>query len=63
MNSYDIERWATFGMSLFCLIICLYVVDDIIEIVRMGIGSILMMIFYGEMTITEVVRDGNKIED
>ena len=50
-------------MSLFCLIICLYVVDDIIEIVRMGIGSILMMIFYGEMTITEVVRDGNKIED
>ena len=63
MNSQDIGRWATFGMSLFCLIICLYVVDDIIEIVRMGIGSILMMIFYGEMTITEVVRDGNKIED
>lgn len=43
--------------------ICLYVADDIIEIVRMGIGSVLMMIFYAAMTITEVVRDGDKIED
>lgn len=60
MNSYDIVRCATFGMSLFCLIICLYVVDDIIEIVRIGIGSIIMMIFYVEMTILEVVRNGNK---
>ena len=63
MNSYDIGRWATFGMSLFCLMICLYVADDIIEIVRMGIESVLMMIFYAAMTITEVVRDGNKEQD
>ena len=60
MNSYDIGRCATFGMSLFCLIICLYVAEDIIEIVRIGIGSILMMIFYVGMTITEVVRNGDK---
>ena len=63
MNSYDIGRWATFGMFLFCLMICLYVADDIIEIVRMGISSIIMIIFYEGITIAEVVRDGNKIEN
>lgn len=63
MNSYDIGRWATFGLFLFCLIFCLYVEDDIIEIVRMGICSIIMMIFYEGITIVEVVRDGNKIEN
>ena len=62
MNQY-IGKLATLGMSMFCLIICLYVSDDIIEIVRMGIASIIMLIFYGHITIVEVVRDGNKNED
>lgn len=63
MNLYDIERWATFGFCMFCLIICLYVADDIIEIVRMGIASILMLIFYEGITILEVVRDGDQKQD
>ena len=62
MNQY-IGKLATLGMSMFCLIICLYVSDDIIEIVRMGIASIVMLIFYMGIKIVEVVRDGDKIED
>lgn len=62
MNQY-IGKLATLGMSMFCLIICLYVSDDIIEIVRMGIASIIMLIFYGCITIAEVVRDGDQIKD
>lgn len=63
MSGQYIGKLATLGMSMFCLIFCLYIADDIIEIVRMGIASILMLIFYEEITIAEVVRDGNKIED
>lgn len=61
MKTYDLTRWMMGIMSLLSLALCLYVEEELIDVIRMGVCCIYLLIVYAYMLICkEVSENGNQ---
>lgn len=60
MKTNDLIRWIMGIVSLLGLALCLYVEEELIDVIKMGVCCIYMLIVYAYMLIIEVLENGNK---
>ncbi len=59
----DIVRMLVFALFVISLVMCLYLSDDVVEVIRLGICAVVMTQIYYGILIGEMVKNGDKNKD